>query len=218
MTHFWSAFSLARSTLLAVAFVNGAAFGAPAAPTQPAQVQSAADPRHVVEHFHDTLIRAMHKGGKAAFDARYAMLDPVIRRTFDLPYIGKAVLGPYWSKLNPEQQKTFLEHFARNTAATYAGRFNLYSGERFATLNEQTLQPNLRVVDTQLTESGGKTHRFSYLLRRTTEGWQVVNVLVDRISNIAVQRSEYTAILRDKGFDGLIARLDAMTKSMRESS
>lgn len=218
MAGFRVALSLFRRALLGMALLAEPMLGAAEAIAASTPAQTSAEPRQVVEQFHETLIRAMHKGGKSAFEARYAMLDPVIRRTFDLPYLGKAVLGPYWTKLSPEQQKIFTERFARNTVATYAGRFNTYSGERFATLKEQTLQPDLRVVDTELTESGGKRHRFSYLLRRTGEGWRVVNVLVDRISNIAVQRSEYAAILRDKGFDGLIARLDAMTKTMRESS
>ena len=183
-----------------------------------AQQSQSTDPKQVVGKFHDTLLQAMGKEGKAAFDERYAMLDPVIRQTFDLAYLSRAVLGPYWQKLSPEQRQTFTERFARNTVATYAARFNGYSGEKFAFAGEQTPQPNLRVVETELTTGEGEKHRFSYLLRQTGQKWQAVNVLVDRVSHIAVQRAEYAAVIRDKGFDGLIAQLDSKTKQMRESS
>lgn len=204
--------------LVALALAGGAlpgGFGAAAW----AKAAAAADAAPVVDGFHATLLAAARKAGPTNYQARYDALDPAVRHAFDLTAISRSVLGAYWDKLSAEQQHTFTERFARNTIATYAGRFDSYSGETFTFVDEQKApQGDVRVVESDLTTGDGERHRFSYLLRRTAAGWRITNILVDNVSQIAVQRSQFTSIMRDHGFDQLLTRLDTLTSSMREAS
>jgi phospholipid transport system substrate-binding protein len=49
--------------------------------------------------------------------------------------------------------------------------------------------------------------RFDYVLRQTKDGWRIVNVLADGVSDLALKRVEYRAILQRDGFQGLIDML-----------
>jgi phospholipid transport system substrate-binding protein len=203
--------------ILAVA-ISGGALPAGFAPQPGWAKTDATQAAPVVEGFHHRLLAAARDGGPANYQARYAALDPAVRHAFDLTYISQAVLGSYWDTLTPAQRRTFTERFAQNTIATYAGRFDAYSGEKFTLVGEQTPRPAVRVVESDLTTGDGEKHRFTYVLRKTDDGWRIANILVDHISQIAVQRSQFTAILRDQGFDRLIARLDTLTSSMKQAS
>lgn len=206
------------SLVLTAAALAGGGLVLGAAP-QPAWAKAdAAGAAPVVEGFHHRLLAAARESGPANYQERYAALDPAVRQAFDLTYISKAVLGSYWDTLTSEQRAKFTERLAQNTIATYAGRFDAYSGEKFTMVGEQTPQPSVRVVESDLTTGGGEKHRFTYVLRKTDDGWRIANILVDNISQIAVQRAQFTAILRDQGFDRLIARLDTLTSSMKQAS
>jgi phospholipid transport system substrate-binding protein len=204
--------------LVLAATVSGGALVAGLAPRPASAMAVAAKAAPVIEGFHHRLLTAARDSGPANYQARYAALDPAVRHAFDLTYISRTVLGPYWDTLTPAQRQTFTERFAENTIATYAGRFDAYSGEKFTLVGEQTPQPTLRVVESDLTTGDGEKHRFTYLLRKTDDGWRITNILVDHVSQIAVQRAQFTAILRDEGFDRLIARLDTLTSSMKQAS
>lgn len=201
--------------LLAAAFAVAPETGSGTARAASAAAGEAAP---VIEGFHDTLLKAARKSGAAQYETRRDMLDPAVRKAFDLQAISRSVLGAYWGKLTAEQQRTFAERFARNTIATYAGQFDGYSGERFTFVGEQAPQADMRVVETDLTTGAGEKHRFTYMLRKSESGWRIANILVDQVSQIAVQRSQYTTILRDQGFDGLIVKLDTLTDSMKKAS
>ena len=49
--------------------------------------------------------------------------------------------------------------------------------------------------------------RFDYVLRQTNDGWRIVNVLADGVSDLALKRVEYRAILQRDGFQALIDML-----------
>ncbi len=210
---------LKRFALLVLAAIaSSGALSAGLAPQPAWAMADAAQAAPVVEGFHHRLLAAARDSGPVNYQARYAALDPAVRHAFDLTYISRTVLGPYWDTLTPAQRLTFTERFAENTIATYAGRFDAYSGEKFTFVGEQTPQPTLRVVESDLTTGDGEKHRFTYLLRKTDDGWRIANILVDHVSQIAVQRAQFTTILRDEGFDRLIARLDTLTSSMKQAS
>jgi phospholipid transport system substrate-binding protein len=53
----------------------------------------------------------------------------------------------------------------------------------------------------------GEPVRFDYILRNGKDGWRIVNVLADGVSDLALKRVEYRAILQRDGFATLIDML-----------
>lgn len=162
----------------------------------------------VVEQFQDTLIAVMKDAESLGYEGRYARLAPAVRQSHDLPLIARVAIGRYWSQLDQEQKALLVDRFSELSIATYASRFDSYSGQTFEALSDERVGDDEAVVHTQLIEPDGNTRRFDYLLRRTAEGWRIVNIIVDGVSDLALKRAEYTSIVRREGFDSLIAKLE----------
>ena len=79
------------------------------------------------------------------------------------------------------------------------------------------------MVRSEIIKANGEPVKIDYLMRRNGEGWLISDIYLDgAISEVATRRSEFAAILRNEGIDGLIAALnrkaDMLTGTMAKAS
>ncbi len=68
-------------------------------------------------------------------------------------------------------------------------------------------------------KTDGSTISLNYVMHRTDWSWQVIDIyLKSTYSELANRRSEYTSILRRKGFKGLLATIDRKVKTLAEEA
>jgi len=171
--------------------------------------QAADDPAVTrVRSFYGVLLETMKHAKQLGLSGRYDKLAPAIRETFDLPAMTRIAVGPVWTSIPADQQTALVEAFSRMTIATYASRFDGYSGERFdADATAETRGRN-RVVRTRLVESDGKATELNYLMHEAGSGWKVVDVyLSGTVSELATRRSEFGTVLKSGGASALIDNL-----------
>lgn len=169
-------------------------------------------PLRVVDRLHETLIETMKEKD---YSTRYQRLEPTIRSSLNLPLISRVILGRYWAQLEEEQRREFVEWFGRFSVAAYAARFQGYSGERFRRVGTKTLREGQVLVRTLLIPAEGDPVSLDYLLREEEEGdWRIVSVNVEGVNDLALRRAEYGTLMRDRGFDGLMAELRAHIEAM----
>ncbi len=199
--------------VVAAAPAGGSATGSGTGPatqaTKPAQPASTRSAAGTIKYLHARLIQVMKQAKSLGYPGRYRVLKPVIEQTHDLRYMAWITLGSHWNTLSKQQQASFVSTFARLTIATYAGRFDGYSGERFEFGSSQKLSADQRVVRSQLIESDGKKVSFDYVLRQDGEHWKIINIVVNGVSELALKRAEYGDLLQRQGFTGLIKKLDS---------
>ena len=169
--------------------------------------------------FYDALLSVMKQADKLGIRGRYDKLAPTVRSTFDLAAMTRIAVGPEWNSIPPEQQAALIENFTQMTIATYANRFDSYSGERFEV--DATAEPRNtgRIVHTKLFPSTGEPVTLNYLMRGSGDGWSVVDVyLTGTISELATRRSEFGAILKSGGPNALIDSLRQQTEKLMRPS
>ena len=182
-----------------------------ASPASWAQSRDSASPEQVVNELQEALIRSMREGSTLGYKGRFDLLSPVVDRSHDLDFIARTSLGANWSELTTEQQRTFKEVFRKLSIATYAGWFKEHSGQFFEFLEKRTMPRDQVMVRSRLVQSGAEPVRFDYILREGKEGWRIVNILADGVSDLALKRVEYRAILQRDGFSKLIDMLREKT-------
>ena len=65
------------------------------------------------------------------------------------------------------------------------------------------------MVKSQIIKANGEPVKVDYLMQRTGDSWLISDIYLDgAISEVATRRSEFAAILRNEGIDGLIATLN----------
>lgn len=170
-------------------------------------VETLGPPGAVVNSLDQSLIDVMRQAKQLGYNGRYAKLEPVLRQAFDIRYMTQLAVGPGWSTLSQDQQDRLADAFGKFITATYARRFDGYSGERFETLGEKPIG-QATMVQTRLVKSNGEAIALNYVARQNGGHWQVVDVyLTGTISELAQRRSEFSAVFQRAGYDGLLAAL-----------
>jgi len=169
------------------------------------------NPQDQVRGFYSVLLGTMRDGRMLGESGRYARLAPAVDRTFDIPTMTRLAIGPAWGTLSPAQQQQLMAAFAHYIAATYADRFDSYSGEQLQVTGERPNGTEV-MVQTKIAKSNGEATRLDYLMRQDQGSWRISDVYLDgTISQLAVHRSEFHSILQREGVDGLVMALNRKT-------
>jgi phospholipid transport system substrate-binding protein len=117
-------------------------------------------------------------------------------------------VGTSWGGLTEAQRQQVTDSFGRYISAIYADRFDSYAGQKLQVTGEQPQAAGL-MVRSQIVKANGEPVKVDYMMRRNGEGWLISDIYLDgAISEVATRRSEFAAILRADGVDGLIAALN----------
>src|SRR5277367_50263 len=129
--------------------------------------------------------------------ARVQRFRELFGADFDLPGIGRFVLGRYWRVATPEQQQQFLGLLREYLAQAYAGRLAQYAGEKFQALNAQP-QGDETIVSSQiLRNDGGKINVQWHLVNNG--GWKITDAYVAGVSMAVTERDEFASVIQQGG-------------------
>ena len=161
-----------------------------------------------VQGLYDALLNTMRNGRTLGQSGRFTQLAPVIRRSFDIASMARLSIGPSWAGLSEAQRRQVSDSFGRYISAIYADRFDSYDGQKLEVTGEQPA-PSGVMVRSQIIKANGELVKVDYMMCRSGEGWQISDIYLDgAISEVATRRSEFAAILKNDGIDGLIAALN----------
>ena len=188
----------------AVAFAAGLALSALSYPVHAAP-SSGGD---TVQGLYNALLSTMKNGRILGQSGRFTQLDPVIRRSFDIASMARLSVGPTWATLTGAQRQQMTESFGRYISAIYADRFDSYHGQKLEVTGEQPAPAGV-MVKSQIIKASGEPVKVDYMMRRSGDSWLISDIYLDgAISEVATRRSEFAAILKNDGIDGLIAALN----------
>ena len=176
------------------------------------------NPGATIQGLYDNLLVIMKNGSVLGGSGRYAQLAPVIRRSFDLPFMARLAFGTGWSSLTPAQQQQVTESYGRYISAVYADRFDSYHGQRLDVTGERQDSYGV-IVTSKIIKSDGTPVEVDYLLRSDNGAWLIGDIYLDgTISEVATHRSEFADILRNQGVDGLVAALDRKAEMLTSTA
>jgi phospholipid transport system substrate-binding protein len=161
-----------------------------------------------VQNLYDVLLGTMKNARTLGQSGRFTQLEPVIRRSFDIPAMARLSVGPTWGGLSEAQRRQVVESFGRYIAAIYADRFDSYAGQKLQVMGEQPSAGGI-MVKSQIVKANGEPVKVDYMMRRNGEAWLISDIYLDgAISEVSTRRSEFAAIIKNEGIDGLIAALN----------
>lgn len=174
------------------------------------------DPKAVIDQLNAQLLQVLEQAEKLGYDGRNQKLDGVLGGTFDLSFMGEKVIGRHWKELSPADQQRWLEAFKRYTVANYAGRFTKFTGQKFETLGVEDGANGTKVVKVRIVDPGKENVELTYRLHQAGGQWKVIDVFYrGTVSEMALRRSEYSAILQRDDLDALIAGLEGKMADLR---
>ncbi len=196
-----------KVAFLLLAISNNAVFAADTAVDNPVSA------KQVVAEFQNTLLEVMKHGKELGFEGRYQKLDSAVKKSHALKKIARIVVGREWKKLTPEQQAELVKVFTQLSVSAYAYNFKEYSGESFKFVSEEDTARGGKIVHALLVIPDDSDVKFDYMLKKINGQWKIINIIADGVSDLAVRRSEYTSLLKNQGFDVLIAKMKEKIKN-----
>lgn len=167
-------------------------------------------PRDRIAQLNATLLDVMKNADALGFKGRHEKLQPVMAGLYDFALMSRVAVGAYWKGLDEESRRRLTDAFQRMSIATYAARFDGYSGEKFEIVSDEASVRNTVLVKTNLIKSDGSPVALNYLLRPSDGVWRIIDVFLDaRFSELARLRADYTAVIQRDGFDTLINTIEA---------
>lgn len=175
----------------------------------PASAQGAET--EAVETLQDGLLAIMTNPPAGGSTARSAALGRLVSDTFDIDAMGEVAVGVRtfrsWDKV---QRETFIDSFARFMVATHASRFVGTAGQAFEIEGSEEAPSGRMIIHARYLQADSPAVPIDYLVQPTNKGWRILDVYLDEtISLLALHRSEFTSVLRDRGFEGFIAAMHA---------
>src|SRR3990170_824532 len=113
---------------------------------------------------------AMQRADELGYPGRREVLAPVLAASFDFAFMSRLALGGEWRKLDDAQRRRWISTFQELSLATYAARFDGFSGESFATDATEPAARDTALVKTRLLRANDEPVHLNYRLRRDGEG------------------------------------------------
>jgi phospholipid transport system substrate-binding protein len=134
---------------------------------------------------------------------------------FDLPAIGRFVLGRYWRRIDATQRSEFLDAFESMMLHRFLPLFSQYAGEKFemGPIRPYKNNPDFFSVESKLRQVEGEPIKVNWRIRRHAEGYKIVDIVAEGVSIAVTLRSEYVSVLKRNGGD-----VEALTQVLREKT
>jgi phospholipid transport system substrate-binding protein len=120
----------------------------------------------------------------------------------------RLAVGRGWKEASPEQRKKLVAEFRNMLVRTYSNAIGAYEGQTMKVLPSR-VKPGEgeATVRNQFLRPGGKPILVDYSMRKTDAGWKIYDIVVEGVSLVLTYRSEFDAVVKQEGVDGLIKRL-----------
>jgi phospholipid transport system substrate-binding protein len=120
----------------------------------------------------------------------------------------RLAVGRGWKEASPEQRKKLIAEFRNMLVRTYSNAIGTYEGQTMKVLPSR-VKPGEgeATVRNQFLRPGGKPILIDYSMRKTDSGWKIYDIVVEGVSLVLTYRSEFDAVVKQEGVDGLIKRL-----------
>jgi len=148
-------------------------------------------------------------------DTRRKKIRDAINTRFDFRAMSQRTLATNWKKASDDEQKKFVELFSKLIESTYIGRVEAYTDEKVDFPGEKVKGKKAVVETLILTDTADIPINYKVYLKNGN--WLVYDVIIEGISLISNYRSSYQEIVKNEGFDGLLAKMQDKIKELESA-
>lgn len=155
---------------------------------------------------YDDAVIAIMKG-KLPLAQRITRFEPLVKSYYDMPMIASLVVGPAWAGASAADRQAAIAALTHHSAVTLARNFDKFDGQRFVIDPATQVRGASQIV--KLTIQGrSSSNELLYRMTRGSDGqWEIVDVVAQGVSQLAVQRSDLASTIKSGGAAALATRL-----------
>jgi phospholipid transport system substrate-binding protein len=149
----------------------------------------------------------------------YELVEAKVLPHFDFDRMTQLAVGRYWQKATAQQKESLVHEFKNLLVRTYSTSLTAFTNQTVE-FKPLALRPEDTdvTVKTEVKQPGGQPIPIDYSMYKTDIGWKVYDVAIDGVSLVINYRASFGNTIRKSGVDGLIATLQAKSRSLQTSS
>jgi len=140
---------------------------------------------------------------------KQAALDKLFKNSVDIPWVGRFVLGRFWKQATDDQKSRYMREYEKFLISHYTSRFTDYTSGTFTITGTRDDGENEYTVSMELkgSKKNDEPVLVDYRVRREGGNFEIFDVIVEGVSLITTQRSEFSAVVSQHDIDYLITQL-----------
>ena len=146
---------------------------------------------------------------KKDVQSRRLALRKVIGKRFDFRQMAMHTLDNVWSRRSRKEQIQFTHLFKKLLEKSYMHMIENFQGGKVHFLSER-VKGDYAFIKTHIVSSD-RTIAIHYKLKRIGKEWRVYDFLVQGVSMVRNYRFQFTKVIRQESFKGLLKRLEEQT-------
>lgn len=176
------------------------------------QARAASDAGAFVGEFAEKAIALVSESNLSTAERRDEFGD-LVRTYFDMPGIGRFLLGRYWRTATEAEQEAYLKAFTDNMVYTYSRRFDEYGGQKLV-IDGTREDGRFDIVSSRIVSpSSSEEFRLEWRVIEDGSSFKIVDIVIEGVSMSVTQRQEYASVIQNNG-GKVQALIDALTRQM----
>jgi phospholipid transport system substrate-binding protein len=191
--------------------------GAMLLPAHSAVAAGAEDARQFVDNVGKRVVEIINTSGNET--QKQQKLRQLFTENVDIEWMGKFVLGSAWQQATEDQRQQYLKAYRDYLLARYTTNFADYTGSNYTITDAQSGDNGQFTVGMEIKSPNAKqpNTEAGYRVRLENGQFKIIDIIVEGVSLITTERSEFAAVFQQKGMDGLISSIEAKTKTEAKS-
>jgi phospholipid transport system substrate-binding protein len=136
---------------------------------------------------------------------------------FDFAEMAKSALGTHWRGLAQDQRKQFVDSFTAYVEFDFLNKIEIYRDLTFQFLKEISTAPDYAQVNTRVEQPGKDPATMNFALKHDGSQWKVTDVMINGLSMISGDRTQFGLVIDNLGFDALMSDLKAKQTELEAS-
>ncbi len=206
------------ATIAVVAFLYGCAGKPPLGATESSTTHAESTATEAVKNTVAELIQVLDdprlKEPERA-EQRRDEIKRIVRHRVSYEEMAKRALGTRWSEINEHDRQEFVGLFVQLVWNAFASKINEHADEQIVYLGEQR-KDHFAEVSTQVKGQKVDT-RIDFRLMQVSGDWLVYDVVIDGASIVSNYRAQFTTIIRDVTYVGLVKKIRQNTVAVKSS-
>jgi phospholipid transport system substrate-binding protein len=174
---------------------------------------AAMDARQYVDDLSKQVLTVVN--GSLPDNQKQERLQQLFQDNVDMDWMGKFVLGHAWQQASEEQKSRYMQAYRNYLLARYTTNFKEYAGSNYTITDVKAEGDGKYFAAMQLKSPNAKDQdiQAGYRLRENGGQFKITDIIVEGVSMITTQRSEFASVFQQKGMDGLITSIEAKTNA-----
>jgi len=151
-------------------------------------------------------------------EQKNAALQDLFVANVDIDWIAKFVVGRYWKTATDEQKKQYMANYRDFIISHYTSNFAEFTNANFEVTRVIPDESGGNVVTMRIKRPQAEDIVVDYTVRKSASGGlKVYDITVEGVSMITTQRSDFSSVIAQNGFDNLITQLGERSKKEKGS-